>query len=274
MSCEITNTLSVKNLTASYARKTVLKNISLTIERGKILCLTGPNGSGKSTLLSILDGIIPDNLLFQKDKCAPMLYGKNILTMNRKDVAKKIAYMTQQETNAWNTSVFDVVLQGRWAHSSGYTNYSKADFEFTRKCILQTGIENLSERKIFTLSGGEMQKVRIARALCQEPDFLLLDEPTGPLDFKYQDEIFKIIKAICKSKNAPGVVISIHDINTAAHIADTLALISRATEDSQIFSIGEPEKIITQENLNAIYDSNFKIYTHPEWNCPQVYIAN
>jgi len=261
----VLHTLSVRNLYASYTGVNVLHGVSLAVHSGEIICLTGPNGSGKSTLLSLLSGIPADTLHIESADTMPEFDGTPIASYSRKNTALHIACMAQDEQSAWNYTVRDIVLTGRYAHTVNGI-YSLRDYECVNRVIAEMGIEKLADRRIFSLSGGEAQKVRIARALAQEPDILLLDEPVANLDFGYQAELLSLIKNLAHGHKL-GVLVSIHDLNTAARFADRIALLPRHGP----CITGTAEEILTAENLSNAYGAQFGIFTHPVYGCPQVY---
>jgi len=263
-----THILSTENLYASYGSTTVLHGVSLAVRSGEVLCLSGPNGSGKSTLLSLMAGIVPDSLRIDSAGRQPSFDGVQLSECSRKQNALHIAYMIQDEQSAWNYTARDVVLTGRYAHTvSGL--YSQCDRDVTDSVITAMGLEAIAERRIFSLSGGEAQKIRIARALAQEPDMLLLDEPVANLDFSYQAELLTLVAQLAHTKNL-GVLVSIHDLNTAARFADRLALLPR----NGACITGTVEDVLTAENLSAAYDARFGVFRHPVYGCPQVYTTS
>lgn len=256
-------TLSCSNICAKYSEKEVLKNISFALKQGEFICLCGPNGSGKSTLLSVLAGLNDNSLSVSAgeiliDEKTP------VKSLSRKECAKLIAYMQQTEFSTWDFSVFDFVLQGRFAYSkNGW--FSKNDELLVKNILEELDLAPFSERKIHSLSGGEFQKVRIARALAQEPSFLLLDEPASNLDFVYEPKLLELLKKIAAEKNI-GIIISIHDINLAARYADKLALLP---VQSELF-FGSTEQVFTEEKLSKTFNTTLQTYTHPIYNKLQV----
>lgn len=271
------NVLSIQGVTASWGDDVVLKDISLSIKSGEVVCLTGPNGSGKSTLLTLLAGIKSSDLKVafssnDKTNCGVFFNDKDISKLNRKEIAKHISYLVQNETSSWNYKVKDVVLTGRFCHTNASGNYSADDYKIADDVMKKLGIAPLSERNVFSLSGGEFQKVRIARSLAQEADFLLLDEPVANLDFEYESELLSIIKCLSHNEKT-GVLVSIHDINTAARFADKIILLPKISDrKEQHFFEGSPEQVLTPEILHEVYGSNFGTFIHPEYKCVQVFI--
>lgn len=268
--------LKCEDLNAFYKNKNentnVLKNVTITIEQGKLICLAGPNGSGKSTLMTLLAGLEgkkSGSLQIQSAKNLPFIQSSNetekiyISKLNRREAAKKIGFMEQSEHSAWETTVFETILTGRFAHSG--TNYTNSDYEIVKEAAELLNITNLQERSTFSLSGGEFQKVRIARTIAQKPAFILLDEPCAGLDISYEPVLVSLLKNLAKQQNI-GILISIHDLNIASRFADEIILLPKNSPSIQ----NTPEIILTEKNLSAVYNANFKIFKHPVFGCPQV----
>lgn len=249
------NVLHISNLSASWNKKPVLYNASLSLSKGEFVCLCGPNGSGKSTLLSIIAGINTE--IAAEKKSVPFAY------LSPKKRSRIISYMQQTETSAWNYAVRDFVLTGRFAHTQFSGFYIQADCMVADEAIKRVQIENLAEKKVHELSGGEFQKVRIARCLAQETPFMLLDEPAASLDFACQEKILSMLKEIAKERNT-GILISIHDINTAARFADRIVLLPKLEPCIS----GTPQEIMTAQTLSAVYKAHIQICTHPVYGSP------
>lgn len=251
--------ISVKKLSAVYknTENPVLKSVSATFNSGELICLCGLNGSGKSTFLSILAGIASPVLYVtnQPEICIEndSKYGNSvkIADLKRKECAKLISYMTQNENSIWNFTVRDIILTGRYAYSKN-GNYSAEDEKITDDVIRELELEAFADRSVHSLSGGEFQKVRIARSIVQSPKFLILDEPAANLDFVYEPKLMKLLKKIAVEKQL-GVIISIHDINQAAKYADKILMFPK-NEDA-IF--GATDEIFTLENLKLTFGAEF-----------------
>ena len=239
--------LNLNSVSASYGKKMVLKNVSLSIPSGELTCLCGPNGCGKSTLLSILAGI-PDQSLCVFRKPGELDLSK----LPRKKAAQLVSFMQQNEYSTWDFTVRELVLQGRFCHTkNGF--YTKADEDLADRAMEELQIASLADRPVHSLSGGEFQKARIARAICQEPKFILLDEPAANLDFVYEPWLMKKLTALAHEKNT-GILISIHDVNVAATYADNLILLPLL----QAPICGKIKDTLTKENLKLTYGMEFE----------------
>jgi len=214
--------IECSGLSASYGKKLLLHNLSLSIEQGEFVCLCGPNGSGKSTLLSLLAGLPQPTLHVRAGSIIP-----DTRKLPRRQAACLIAYLQQSESCAWDFPVLDYVVQGRYAYAPG-GNYSTQDYQLARDSLALLEISNFEERTVHTLSGGEFQKVRIARALTQHPKFLLLDEPAASLDFVCEPRLMQLLRDLAH-KEQIGMLVSVHDVNLAASFADKMIMLCGAS---------------------------------------------
>ncbi len=246
--------LELKNVSFSYGNKAVLENINITIESRELLSIVGPNGSGKTTLLKCINKVL-------KPRGKILIDGVDLRELTLEEVAKIIAYVPQTIQHSFPVTVFDVVLLGR----RPYLNWgpSAKDIETVAKVLSSIELENLALRNFNELSGGEKQKVIIARALAQQPKILLLDEPTSNLDIKHQIKVLNMVRKIAKNKGLI-VIMAIHDLNLASRFSDKFCFI----KDGRIYDFGEPEKVITQENIKAVYGVNTLI----NWNGNKPYV--
>ena len=267
------SSLFIENLNAFYGDTKIFSDCTFSLQPGELVCLVGPNGSGKSTLLSVLAGINLDGLkTFSKSSetiPGPLLKMKTgnfvpVSSLSRKQTAAVISYLQQDEFSTWNFSVMDYVLQGRFCHAEN-ANYSIEDENIAKEAMEQTGISILAERSIHSLSGGEFQKVRIARCLCQESMFFLFDEPAANLDFVYEPKLLEQLKKIAHEKNK-GILVSIHDLNLAARFADRLLLLKKGEPLIQ----GKPAEVFTEKTIAGVYEWECSVYLHPVFNCLQV----
>ena len=210
----------------SYNSHPVLSNVSFTIERGEMVCILGVNGAGKSTLLKCL------NRILSPQRGAVLVDGKIVKDMKRTDVARSVGYVPQRHSDSGMT-VFETVLMGRKPHMGWRA--APNDYSIVEGILNRIGLASLAMRRACDLSGGQLQKVIIARALAQTPRMLLLDEPTSSLDLKNQLEVMGLIRDISKTQGI-SILIAIHDLNTAIRFADSfLFLKPRASRSSSPF---------------------------------------
>ncbi len=229
----------IQDLSFRYRSVPVLQGLSFNVGRGKTLALLGPNGSGKSTLIKCINKIL-------RPKGRVVMDGDEIHSMHISDVARRIGYVPQSETMGMSMTVFDAVLMGRRVHM-GWKPAAR-DLEIVARVLNDMKIESLAMEDIWELSGGQRQKVFIARALAQEPEVLLLDEPTTSLDLKHQLDTMETVRSLVK-RSGISVVMAIHDINLAARYADTVAMIRKGT----IYGIGAPIEMFTVQSIRDVY---------------------
>jgi len=232
--------LKVKDVEFSYASVPVLKDICIELAASKILGVVGPNGAGKSTLIRCL------NRILKPQRGIILLDERDIKEMRRMELAKKMGYITQSTSQVFPATVFDTVLMGRRPHLSWRS--TEKDEEKVLDMLQVLNIENLAMRDINELSGGQQQKVFIARALVQEPDVLLLDEPTSNLDIRHQLEVMEIIKNIVREKGISAIM-AIHDLNLALRYADRIIMMNSGT----VFAAGDPVSVLTPDNIRQVY---------------------
>ncbi|MBP5520456.1 MAG: ABC transporter ATP-binding protein [Treponema sp.] len=246
--------IQVKNLSATYDKKSVFANLNFTLEDNSFTALCGKNGSGKSTLLSLMAGIIPAGLNYSGDI---LINGKSVFKMKRAEAAHNLSFLLQAENPVWNLTVRQFVETG--LYSFGHLTKSQTD-SAVNQALKQVGILDFAQNYIFNISGGEFQKCRLARALVQKTPFMLFDEPANQLDLPFQTEFLRELKKLNKT-----ILFSIHDINTAAFFADDYLLLSNGSA-----ILGKKEQIFTEAQLSKAFSSPAKIYTHPLQNVPQV----
>ena len=232
--------LTIKNVSFSYASVRALDKISIEIDEGKIVSLVGPNGAGKSTLLKCIDRIL------RPQKGVIFLDGKEVSRINSKELARMMGYVPQSTIEVFPFTVFDIVLMGRRPHIGWRVN--EKDVEIVAQTLKFMGIEELGARYFDELSGGEKQKVAIARAIAQEPKILLLDEPTSNLDIRHQLEVMVIIRKLVQERGISAIM-AIHDLNLASRFSDRLVMF----KNHQVFTIGKPELVLNPENIRETY---------------------
>ncbi|MDI6604371.1 MAG: ABC transporter ATP-binding protein [Thermoanaerobacteraceae bacterium] len=239
--------LEIKNVSCGYGTKIVLKDFSIKVSSGEILCLLGPNGVGKTTLFKTI-------LRFLKLHSGEIqLNGEDIKYWSRKKLAKTIGYVPQAHTPPFPFSVLDVVVMGRTAHLGVFSSPSKEDLTIAEKALETLGVSFLKDRIYTEISGGERQMVLIARALTQQPDILVMDEPTANLDFGNQVRVLEQIKKL--AKKGMGVIMTTHFPDHAFLCSTKVALMQR----NNVFTLGYADDVITEENLRIAYGVNVKI---------------
>jgi iron complex transport system ATP-binding protein len=251
--------LSLKDVGFRYEEVWALRGINLQVHAGEILGILGPNGSGKSTLLRIMDGI----LIPQEGEI--LIKGKHVSGFRRSSFAKEVAMVAQENHFRFSFSALEVVLMGRFPHLKRLQFEGEKDFDVALHSLSATHALELAERSIHELSGGEKQRVLIARALAQEPKTVLLDEPTSFLDLKYKREIFRLISSLSKKQGLSVVVVS-HDIDLAAQYCHRLMML----KNGSTYEMGEPEKVITESNIQAVYDCPVLVDKNPVTGRPRV----
>lgn len=243
--------LKIQELNFKYDGRLVLKNISLEVGEREVLTLVGPNGSGKTTLLRCIMGI------FNPERRRILINGKPISEIKRRELAKRIGYVPQNESNSFPATVFDTILMGRKPYLSW--SPSDEDFKVVSEVLHLLELEDLTLRDSNELSGGEKQKVLIARAIVQQPEIMLLDEPTSNLDLRYQLEVLQIVKDLVKEK-AISVIMAMHDLNLASRYSDKLVML----KDGRVFTAGKPKQVITSENIKSVYGVEAVIYNQSQ----------
>ena len=231
--------ITIKGLKFGYNGSRILDDLNLEIEDSEVLGLVGPNGSGKTTLIKCIDRIL-------KPKGSIVLDGREIEQMKQQEIARKIGYVPQSASTPLSTTVFDTVLMGRRPHIGWQV--SDFDLEKVADTLELLHLGDLAMRDFSQLSGGQKQKVLVARALCQEPGVLLLDEPTSSLDMKHQLEVMEMITTFVKSKKISAVM-ALHDLNLAAMFVDKLAIL----KGGKIYAAGSPADLLNAKNIREVY---------------------
>lgn len=251
--------LTLKNIGFSYGEIRALTGIDLQVHAGEILGILGANGSGKSTLLKIMDGVLT------AQEGALLIKGKPISRIKRSELAREVAMVGQDNHFRFSFSALEVVLMGRFPHLKRLQFESENDLQIALDALRATHSIDLAERSIYELSGGEKQRVLIARALTQEPGAILLDEPTSFLDLKFKREIFRLISSLSQDKGLSVVVVS-HDIDLAAQYCNRIVLLKNGT----IFNTGSPEDVITASNMEEVYECPVLVDMNPVSGRPRV----
>lgn len=246
--------LEVKNLHFSYYQKEILRDVSFELKNGDFLGILGPNGSGKSTLLK--------NMLKNLDYKAGeiVVFGKNLKKFALKEFAKIAGFVPQSSQLHTPLKVVDVLLMSRYANlNSIFSNYDATDLAQVHEIAKTLKLEHFLERSIFSLSGGEFQRVMLARALLKNPKILFLDEPTSALDLNYALELLGLCEGLIKERNI-SVVAILHDLNLASLFCNKVIFL----KEGKVCYMGETAKLFKKEILREIYDLNCEIIYYNE----------
>ncbi|AKB26760.1 Iron(III) ABC transporter, ATP-binding protein [Methanosarcina siciliae T4/M] len=274
--------ISVENLTLSYEKNLVLNNINFSIKKGSVVTLVGPNGCGKTTLLKIINGFLRQN------EGTVYIDSRNIEEIANRELARILGHVSQMHKSSFPFSVLDVVLTGRMPYISMFSTPGKEDIEKAYQVLEFMGMAHFARRPYTRISGGERQMVMIAKALVQEPDFLLLDEPTSFLDLKNQIHVLKTIISLAKTRNIT-VLMTLHEPNHALLFSDEIILLRKlhspenenyssrhdpspgaspekedipAFPEENIVSSGAPEKVMTPEKIKEAYGIDVEVLEH------------
>ncbi len=241
--------LVLNNIDCGYNGSPIIKGISMTIEPGEVLCLLGPNGSGKTTLFKGILGLLPlESGMITVD-------GIDISRWPRPKLARVMGYIPQDHNPPFPYKVLDLVLMGRAAYLGSFSSPSAKDVEIAEDAMETMNIAHLKDKPYTEISGGERQLVMIARALAQQPQILVMDEPTSNLDFGNQMLVLKNIQRLSRLNLA--VIMSSHFPNQALLCATRVMLL----KDGVVFSIGDPEDVVNEENLKELYGVDVRIVT-------------
>ncbi|MDY6834257.1 MAG: ABC transporter ATP-binding protein [Chloroflexota bacterium] len=241
--------LVVQGICFNYKSRTVLKDISMEIWPGQITALVGPNGSGKTTLLKCIAAMLKPN------KGTIVVNGYDMQKVDSKRVAKSLGYVPQSAHNVFPCTVFDAVLIGRTPYMTW--GVKKDDRIIVNEAMDSLSLLHMADRNFNEISAGEQQKVLIARALAQEPEVLLLDEPTSNLDLRYQLDVLTILRNVTREKGS-SAIIAIHDLNLASRFSDQIVLL----KDGSVYDAGNPQEVLTVDNIRSIYEIEVVIGEH------------
>jgi iron complex transport system ATP-binding protein len=234
----------VRGATYRYpaAARDALADVSLSLQPGQFLAVLGPNGSGKTSLVRILLGVL------RPDVGSVMVGDKPAHEWARQDLARLVGVVPQREDNLFPQRVRETVLLGRYSHLSLWGRERAEDHAAVARALAACDAEQLADRWVWTLSGGEYQRVRIARALAQEPQLLVLDEPGISLDLKHEMGVFELVRGLVDARGL-GVLMITHDLNLAARFADSVVLLS----EGRMVASGAPGDVLTQETVEAVF---------------------
>lgn len=239
--------LSVHDLHCGYGKKEIVHGVSFEVERGQFACIIGANGCGKSTLLKHV-------LCLEKSFSGDIrMYGKSVVNMTEQERAKIFAYLPQAHTPPFPFTVADVVLMGRSPYLDRFSRVNDEDRQIAWDAMCLLGIQDLAERTYTKLSGGQRQLILIARCLAQQPDLIVMDEPTASLDFGNQQIVLSRMSELTKS--GVSVLMVTHDPHHAFYCADHVI----AMQDGRILDTGTPEEVMTEEMLHNIYNTDIEV---------------
>jgi iron complex transport system ATP-binding protein len=240
--------MEVIDATFTYdGMKNIFENISFKVDRGDVFCILGANGAGKTTLIKCLTGLLAPS------SGKVLLNNINIHSLNASEIAKEIGYIPQIHNSTFAFTVLDVVLMGRSPHLDIFESPSEKDIKIADKALKTLNIAHMRDKPYTEISGGEQQLVFIARVLTQEPDILILDEPTSHLDFGNQIRTLDVIERL--AKNGLSILMSSHFPDHAFISANKVAIL----KDKNFIDIGTPSEVITEENMEETYGIKVKI---------------
>jgi len=234
--------MKVEGLRFSWGDNLVIDSVDFAVKENELISILGKNGAGKSTLLKCL------NKILSPSQGKILIHGEDVTELDILTTSKKMSYVPQSITSNFSMDVFDVVLLGR----RPYINWSvgENDRNIVSKTIDRMGLSSFAFRRFDRLSGGEKQRVIIAKAVAQDPDLFLFDEPTSDLDLKNQIEVMKELRKIVSEENGKAAVIAIHDINIASRFSDRIILL----HEGEIISNGKPSDVLTPENIELVFE--------------------
>jgi len=236
--------VAVRDLTCRYAGapRDALRAVSLDVRAGEFHALLGPNGSGKTTLLRAALGLL------RSDQGRAEILGRPALDWPRRDLARVVGVVPQREENLFPQQVRETVLLGRYPHLSLLGGVRAADRAAVERALRACDAVDLADRWLWTLSGGEYQRVRLARALAQEPRLLVLDEPTTSLDVRHEMELFELVRELVDGHGLAALMIT-HHVNLAARFADQVLILA----EGQAVARGAPAEVLTRETVERVF---------------------
>jgi iron complex transport system ATP-binding protein len=250
--------LKIQNLSASYNGHQVLHDVSLEVHSGEVLALIGPNGAGKSTIIRAASGVIPSTGQVRTN-------GDDFHLLDPMQRARYMAVVPQAISLPPAFTVWETVLMGRTPYLGFLGHASSLDEELARQALSRVHALTFADRRVGELSGGEAQRVLLARALCQSTPILLLDEPTAHLDLQYQVSLLELIRELARDENL-AVLVALHDLNLAARYADRVAMLV----GGHLKAIGSPRDVLTPEAISQAYCLPVNVVEHPYMDVPLV----
>ena len=250
---------SIDNLHAGYNGAAILNGVSIDLRASEFAGVIGPNGSGKTTLLRSMSRVLrPLSGLVKLDD-------RDIYAVHARDFARRVAVVPQDTLVAFDFSVLEIVLMGRSPRLGRFAVEGTRDTDIALAALARTGTAHLKDRQITALSGGERQRVMVARALAQEPEVMLLDEPTSHLDISFQFEIMDLVKSLNREQGMTVLAV-LHDLNLASQYCDRLVMIGQGSVQAD----GSPDEVITADNIRRVYGAEVWVRRHPATSRPYV----
>ena len=249
------------HLSFSYRDRAVLHRLSFSVKSGEMIAMLGPNGSGKTTLLKILSAVL-------RGQGAINLNGRSIESYSRRELSRLFAVVQQEPQINFPYTAAEIVLMGRSSHHGALALESRKDLEVARASLALTDSLALADRYLHELSGGEKQRVLIARALAQEPQILFLDEPSAFLDLKHQVQVFELLRRLNRERGLT-IIAALHDLNLAALFFPRLMML----REGAIYSDGSPTEVLTEKTIEDVYGIRVRIESNPANGTPQLSIC-
>ena len=253
--------IETRDLSFAYQDRAVLRGVELSVQRGEMVGILGPNGSGKTTLLRILSAVLGA-------QGEVKLNGKKIQSYGRQELSRLFAVVPQESRANFPYTVAEIVLMGRASYHSPFALEGKKDLEVARASMELTDALALSNRYLHELSGGEKQRVMIARALAQEPEILLLDEPSAFLDLKHQVQVFELLRHLNRERGLT-IIAALHELNLAALFFPRLVMLF----DGRIHRDGSPNDVLTEKIIEEVYGIRVRVEKDPSGEKPQLFIC-
>lgn len=243
--------LSMENLTIGYGHKTVIRDLSATVETGELIGIIGCNGAGKSTLLKTIRGLLP------AQTGEIRYYGRKLEDYAEKELARKVAYLQQQVQTGFGYTGMDIVLTGRYPYMKWWESENEYDKKLAADCMAYTGTLDLADRPVTQVSGGQKQRILLAKVLAQQTPLLFLDEPTTGLDMVYREEIFRFTKAL--AEKGKTILMVVHELDLAAKYCSRILLLG----EGRLLADGAPEEVFTEEILSRAYSADVSVVRNP-----------
>lgn len=251
--------LEINSLSVGYRERLILKDVSLTVQPGQVVALIGPNGAGKSTLIRAVSGVLPVKT------GSVHICDKELGSLTPDKRARTLAVVPQAQSLPMTFNVYQTILLGRTPYL-GWLGYAgNSDHDAVQRAMIQTKTNQLAERCIGELSGGEQQRVLLARALAQATPILIMDEPTNHLDISHQTAFLNLARQLAVD-NGLAILVALHDLNLTSLYADRVAVLA----DGKLRAFGTPEEVFIEEILSPVYGSRLRVITHPEYGTPLV----